>query len=263
MNKLISFLLSFILCALLGAGLTLMVMQHTILPDFKAQTIKDTKADLLTHPEFLQQMANAYQAQQETIQKTQASELVLDQLDAVKQGIVVAKHPDAPVTVVEFFDYQCIFCSKLAPFINDLSQDAQLQFIFHETPIFGSRWPVSTLAAKVGNAVYEAKGMHVYDRYHQALFATGHNEGRLTEEDIHTALADLSLSVDDLTLSDNEVNHTMTLFQTLGFRGTPALIVMPTLHPTADNIHVIFGADPVQIKQAIADVKKAAGLVTP
>ncbi|MCG9660800.1 MULTISPECIES: hypothetical protein [Vibrio] len=49
----------------------------------------------------------------------------------------------------------------------------------------------------------------------------------------------------------------MTLFQALGFRGTPALIVMPTQHPTADNIHVIFGADPVQIKQAIAQVKQS------
>ncbi|MCG9658780.1 thioredoxin domain-containing protein [Vibrio mediterranei] len=257
MKSFISFLLAFLLCALLGAGLSLMYVQTVMMPKFESKTIKDTKADLLAHPEFLQQMANAYQAQQETVQKTQASELVLDQLDAVKQGIVVAKQSDAPVTVVEFFDYQCIFCSKLAPFINDLSQDDQLQFIFHETPIFGSRWPVSTLAAKVGNAVYEAKGMHAYDNYHRALFATGHNEGHLTKQDIHTALADLSLSVDDLTLSDNEVNHTMTLFQTLGFRGTPALIVMPTQHPTADNIHVIFGADPVQIKQAIAQVKQS------
>ncbi len=57
--------------------------------------------------------------------------------------------------------------------------------------------------------------------------------------------------------TSNEVNHTMTLFQALGFRGTPALIVMPTQHPTADNIHVIFGADPVQIKQAIAQVKQS------
>ncbi|MCY9855119.1 hypothetical protein [Vibrio mediterranei] len=139
MNKLISSLLSFFLCTLLGAGLTLAVMQLTILPDFKTQTIKDTKADLLAHPEFLQKMANAYQAQQETLQKTQASELALDQLDAVKQGIVVTKHSDASVTVVEFFDYQNTFCSKLAPFVNDHSQDDQLQFIFHETPIFGRR----------------------------------------------------------------------------------------------------------------------------
>ncbi|MCG9628402.1 hypothetical protein L1D34_26655 [Vibrio mediterranei] len=69
MNKLISFLLSFFLCTLLGAGLTRVVMQLTILPDFKTRTIKDTKADLLAHPEFLQKMANAYQAQQETYRK--------------------------------------------------------------------------------------------------------------------------------------------------------------------------------------------------
>ncbi|MCG9628400.1 hypothetical protein L1D34_26645 [Vibrio mediterranei] len=114
---------------------------------------------------------------------------------------------------------------------------------------------MSTLAAKVGNAVYEAKGKYA-DRYHRTLFATGHDEGRLTKEDIHTALADLSLSVDNLTLSDNEVGHTMTLFQTLDFRGTPALIVMPTLHPTADNIHVILGVDPVKSNRRLQMSKK-------
>jgi protein-disulfide isomerase len=264
---------SFILGTMLASVITLAFVHYLIEPDLNAKAVNHVKTDLLAHPEFLQQLADAYQDQQTTPQQVQTAQGVLDHLEAIKQGALVTNttyqatpHPvasDAPVTVVEFFDYQCIYCSRLAPFINDLHQDTQLQFVFHETPIFGSRWPVSTLAAKVGNAVYEAKGMHVYDRYHRALFATGRNEGRLTEEDIRTALADLSLSVDDLTLSDNEVNHTMTLFQTLGFRGTPALIVMPTLHPTADNIHVIFGADPVQIKQAIAEVKKAAGLVTP
>ncbi|MGR5299207.1 thioredoxin domain-containing protein [Vibrio mediterranei] len=263
MNKLISFLLSFLLCALLGAGITLIVMQHTMLPDLKAQTIEDTKADLLAHPEFLQKMANAYQAQQDQLQRVHTADLVLDQVDAIQQGVVVAKNAKAPVTIVEFFDYQCIFCSKLAPFINDLSQDNQLQFIFHETPIFGSRWPVSRLAANVGNAVYKAKGMDAYDRYHRALFATGHNEGQLTQGDIDAALAKLSLSVDNLALSDDKADQSLSLFQTLGFKGTPALIVMPTLHPSVDDIHVIFGADPVQIKQAIADVKKAARLVTP
>ncbi|MCG9627489.1 thioredoxin domain-containing protein [Vibrio mediterranei] len=170
---------------------------------------------------------------------------------------------DAPVTVVEFFDYQCIYCSRLAPFINDLHQDTQLQFVFYETPIFGSRWPMSTLAAKVGNAIYKTKGMAAYDSYHRALFATGHNEGQLTQQDIQITLTTLSLTLDDLTLSDDEINQALSLFQTLGFQGTPTLIVMPTKHPTVEDIHVIFGADPVQIKQAIADIKKAVGLVTP
>ncbi|MGX9520556.1 thioredoxin domain-containing protein [Vibrio mediterranei] len=263
MKSLFSFLLAFLLCALLGAGLSLMYVQTVMMPKFESKTIKDTKADLLAHPEFLQQMANAYQAQQDQLQRVHTADLVLDQLDTIKQGVVVAKNVKAPVTIVEFFDYQCIFCSKLAPFINDLSQDSQLQFIFHETPIFGNRWPVSRLAANVGNAVYKAKGMDAYDRYHRALFATGHNEGQLTQADIDAALADLSLSVDDLALSDDKADQSLSLFQTLGFQGTPALIVMPTLHPSADDIHVIFGADPVKIKQAIADVKKAAGLVTP
>jgi protein-disulfide isomerase len=102
---------------------------------------------------------------------------------------------DAPVTVVEFFDYQCIYCSRLAHFINDLHQDTQLQFVFHETPIFGSRWPMSTLAAKVGNAVYKTKGMAAYDSYHRVLFATGHNEGQLTQQDIQITLTTLSLIV--------------------------------------------------------------------
>ncbi|MCG9628719.1 thioredoxin domain-containing protein [Vibrio mediterranei] len=264
---------SFILGTMLASVITLAFVHYLIEPDLNAKAVNHVKTELLAHPEFLQQLADAYQDQQTTPQQVQTAQGVLDHLEAVKQGALVTNttyqatpHPvasDAPVTVVEFVDYQCIYCSRLAPFINDLHQDTQLQFVFHETPIFGSRWPMSTLTAKVGNAVYETKGLAAYDSYHRALFATGHNEGQLTKQDIQTALTTLSLTLDDLTLSDDEINQTLSLFQALGFQGTPALIVMPTQHPTADNIHVIFGADPVQIKQAIADVKKAAGLVTP
>ncbi|MFA0209821.1 thioredoxin domain-containing protein [Vibrio artabrorum] len=243
--------------ALLGAGLSVGVMQQAVMPDFKAQIIEDTKADMLAHPEFLQKLADAYQAQQSALQQTQASTLILDQLEAVKQGNVVAKTPHAPVTVVEFFDYQCVYCAKLAPFINDLSLDTQVQFIFHETPIFAGRWPMSALAADAGNAVYEVKGMDAYDTYHRALFATGHNEGELTQEDVQMALSKVSLSQEELTLSDDKTEQALSLFQTLGFQGTPALIVMPTVNPTADNIHVIFGADPAKIQQAVDAIKQA------
>ncbi|WP_172380978.1 hypothetical protein [Vibrio sp. Vb339] len=79
----------------------------------------------------------------------------------------------------------------------------------------------------------------------------------MTQEDIQMALSKVSLSQDELTLADDKTERALSLFQTLGFQGRPALIVMPTVNPTAENIHVIFSANPTQIKQAVAEIKRA------
>jgi len=47
-----------------------------------------------------------------------------------------AENPD--LTVVEYFDYNCPFCRKLAPSIHSLiDKDHKLAVVFKEWPIFG------------------------------------------------------------------------------------------------------------------------------
>ncbi|WP_181959167.1 thioredoxin domain-containing protein, partial [Klebsiella pneumoniae] len=63
---------------------------------------------------------------------------------------------DAKVTVVEFFDYQCIYCARLAPELEKvIKANPDVRFVFKEFPIFGQRWPASLSAAKTGLQIWK------------------------------------------------------------------------------------------------------------
>ena len=45
------------------------------------------------------------------------------------------------VTVIEFFDYRCVYCNRLAPVMEQvIKAHPQTRFAFKEWPIFGGRW---------------------------------------------------------------------------------------------------------------------------
>ena len=81
MKLLFSFTLSFILCALLGAGLSLIYVQTVMMPKLESQVLKDTKAYLLTNPELLKEIAS----EQEVQQQTQNSDLVANEREIIKR----------------------------------------------------------------------------------------------------------------------------------------------------------------------------------
>lgn len=70
--------------------------------------------------------------------------------------------PDnAKVAVIEFFDYQCIYCSRLAPVMEQVMKASpDVRYVFKEWPIFASRWENSEKAAQRGiDAAAKAAGV--------------------------------------------------------------------------------------------------------
>lgn len=58
--------------------------------------------------------------------------------------------PDGDVTLIQFFDYQCIWCSRMAPVVEAvMDKDASLRVAFREYPILVSagRFPAKPLSA--------------------------------------------------------------------------------------------------------------------
>lgn len=88
---------------------------------------------------------------------------------------------DAKVAVINFFDYQCSMCSRQVPIVGSLMKtNPHVQYIFMEWPIFAQHWEPPRSAAKTGLQIWKQQGEKAYLAYHNALFATGHNEGKLT-----------------------------------------------------------------------------------
>ncbi|MBS2559773.1 DsbA family protein, partial [Salmonella enterica subsp. enterica serovar 1,4,[5],12:i:-] len=82
---------------------------------------------------------------------------------------------DADVAVIEFFDYQCIYCMRVTPVVESvMNQSKDVKFFFKEFPIFAGSKPVSAMGAATGLHVYQNFGAEAYRKYHNNLMAVAH-----------------------------------------------------------------------------------------
>jgi len=162
------------------------------------------------------------------------------------------------VVVVEFFDYQCAVCARQARVLDAVMNDnPRVRFVFKAWPILAPRWETSLTAATVALNVWQQKGAVGYRAYHNAVFASGHTEGLLTDDDIVRAAGAARFDISRVVDVRPALEDVDTLARAVGLRGTPALVVMPVLGATPRNTTVIpGGVDARGLQQAI---NKATG----
>ncbi|MSP53200.1 MAG: DsbA family protein, partial [Gammaproteobacteria bacterium] len=70
---------------------------------------------LIAHPEILIQMSQELQQQQYQQQQQKAMAVIKDNSAQIfgANGTQVAGNPNGTVTLVEFFDYQCVHCANV------------------------------------------------------------------------------------------------------------------------------------------------------
>jgi len=165
-------------------------------------------------------------------------------------NIPVLGNPQGDITIVEYFDYQCPYCKKISPVLDQvLKDDGKVRLVLKDWPILGEP---SGYAAKL---VLAAKYQNKYEAAHRALIG---KVGRLTEAAIDEALSGTGVDVAKAK-ADYETNKTSidavlkrndTQATAFGFRGTPAFVV--------GTFRVPGGLTAEQFKLAIADARKAA-----
>jgi protein-disulfide isomerase len=129
------------------------------------------------------------------------------------------------ITVVEYFDYNCPYCRKLAPSIHELVDvDRHVNVVFKEWPIFGG---VSLYAARCALA---AQWQGKYLAAHDALISaprlaqttevdeTLRNAG-IDMKELNASLAAHSEQIAAILARNDAEAHS------LGIRGTPGLLV--------------------------------------
>jgi protein-disulfide isomerase len=154
------------------------------------------------------------------------------------------------ITIVEYFDFNCPYCRKLAPELAQVVyDDGKVRMVFKDWPILG---PVSVYASRL---VLASKYQGKFVAAHEALMSTS---SRLTEPRIRELLAGAKIDVDralkDMAANTGTIdailkrnNDQATAF---GFNGTPAFIIGKFRIPGALTM--------AQFDQAIADARKAA-----
>jgi protein-disulfide isomerase len=159
-------------------------------------------------------------------------------------------NPDGDLTVVEYFDYQCPYCKKVAPQIAQVVRDdGKIRLVLKDWPIFGA---VSKSAAQLALAT---KYQHKYQEAHDALIGT---KEKLSDANILELLTKAGIDVEkarqDLQAHQKTIDdlliHNNAQADAFGFQGTPAFIVGFFRVPGVVEMKVF--------KQIIADARAAA-----
>jgi protein-disulfide isomerase len=161
----------------------------------------------------------------------------------------VVGNPDGDITIVEWFDYNCPYCRKLQPELQQVVQDdKKVRWVLKEWPILG---PVSVVASRMAIACrYQDK----YIQAHDALMGVN---SKLTEPRINELLSGAGIDIDrakrDLAANKTAIDNLLVRNnrQALGlsFRGTPSFIVGKFRVPGVLTM--------AQFEQAISDARKA------
>ncbi len=215
---------------------------------------------LADHPEFLVAAGESLRQQQQLAQQQAMVQMAIQRQAELQDKNSPSVGPDdAKATVVMFFDYQCSYCSKMAPVVEVLiGANPDVRFVFKELPIFSTRWPVSALAARVGEQVWFSKGGAAYLAYHNALYATGKVEGGMTEQDVHAAvnpyLNDKTFTALKQAQESGEVHDALqanlALAQQMQLSGTPVFVILPQVGKTeAKRISVVPGGTTQEMLQ--------------
>ncbi|MCX4239871.1 DsbA family protein [Paraliomyxa miuraensis] len=131
---------------------------------------------------------------------------------------------DAPITVVEFSDFQCPFCARLAPTMHELvSRHQDVRVVFRQLPL--DMHPAARPAAKAALAAHR---QGKFWAMHDALFDKG---GKLDADELEGIAAQIGLDMDQFgrDLEDPAIDQMIvedeTLARQVGVTGTPASFV--------------------------------------
>lgn len=197
-------------------------------PDEREEFRGEVRAYLLDNPEILQEMIALLEERQAD---ATAGEDV-DRIAAARDRIFddgysfVGGNPDGDVTIVEFLDYQCGFCRRAHPEVQELVEgDGGIRWIVKEFPILG---PGSDLAARAAVSTLITAGPESYAALNDRLMRL---EGPISEPALDATLADVpGLDVEAVRagMDDPEVTRriaeTRALAQDLGIQGTPSFV---------------------------------------
>ncbi|MCP0914192.1 MULTISPECIES: DsbA family protein [Legionella] len=182
---------------------------------------------LVNNPEVLVEASQALQQKQQQSMQEQAKGAIIENAEQLfNEKLAIAGNPKGNVTLVEFFDYQCIHCKKMKPIISALiKKDANLRVIYKEFPIFGKS---SELASQVALA---AAMQGKYQQMHDALLDLNK---RLDETIIMDAAKSVGLDLEKLKkdMESKQVmdalNANRELAEKMHLMGTPAFIIAAT-----------------------------------
>lgn len=171
--------------------------------------------------------------------------------------------PNAPVTLIEFSDYECPFCQRhyqntMPEIVKNYIDTGKVKLVFRDLPL-SFHDPMATKAANAANCVKEQKGDTGYYSFHSSWFAntpsngTGFNDEKINEFAVKAGvdLPSFSKCVADGKYNE-EVKADLAAASTYGASATPSFFVGKSSGSEIEA-EMIIGAQPFSAFQTAID----------
>lgn len=194
---------------------------------------------LVAHPEVLIEALQVYQAREKAAaaeRKREALRAHSGALNGSSDDPVIG-NPEGDVVIVEFFDYRCPYCTKVAePLREAVLADGNIKLVMKEFPILG---PDSQFAAR---AALAAAKQGLYEPFHFALMDV---KGKVDQAAVMTIAKGVGLDLDRLKGDmqspeiDAVLRRNFQLAEILEINGTPAFIIGDEIVPGALDMQTL------------------------
>lgn len=217
---------------------------------------------LLDDPAMVRDAVQRLQEQESARLQAAAAETIaqnLPQLERDPRDPVIG--PDqAAVTVVQFFDYRCTYCKRIAePYLDFVRNNPDVRFVFKEWPILdqGSE-PLSEYAARAALAAHQ-QGR--YAAVHQALMAADAIDNATVDAVLAANGVDMDRARAFIAAQDTgqHLTDVMRLAQMIGAPGTPTFIVNGRMIQVGEIRDLQRAIDAAEASSPRAPARGAAG----
>lgn len=187
---------------------------------------------IMSNPQVLVEAVNRMEAQRLADESKNDKALVAaNRAEIMDDGRSwVGGNPQGDLTMVEFIDYRCGYCRKVAGEVDDVvAKDGNIRLILKEFPILG---PDSELASRYAIAVKQTAGSDAYKTAHDKLYAM---RGEVTMDSLAALAGEQGLDAQAITRRMNseevtaEIRANRQLAEKMQIMGTPTFVIGPEL----------------------------------
>jgi len=192
------------------------------------------RAYILDNPEIIteavqilqQREAEAEQAKVESAAKERWGEIASDGQSPVYGP------DDAPVTVVEFYDYRCSFCRRAYPDVAKLLETyaGEIRYVFKQFPVLDGPNNTSGISHTAARAAVAAARQDI-DKFRDFHDRMMRRDGKLTKQRVFdmAETAGLDLAALKRAMADESIDgyftETLALARDVGISGTPTYVI--------------------------------------
>lgn len=181
-------------------------------------------------------------------------EILFSQKNLIENGSPIIGNPNAPITVLEWGDYQCTFCfrfheSSLNILLSEYVDTGRVKLVFKDFPLNG---PDSILAAE---ASYCAEDQGKYWEYHDELYTNwgGERTGWINHDSLNKFAKSVELDLEQFVFCLTDHKYLQKVLELekfgreIGIDATPSFLIF-----NDEKIIKIRGNQPIDaFRQAI------------